>query len=64
MLIFAYFIIIFLLLARRGSRACGGVGFDVATGKFCVLDPGEIYAAGSEGWDGGRGGGVDQPEIK
>lgn len=42
-----------------------GVGFDVATGKFCVLDPGEIYAAGSGvrrvGW---RGGGVDQPEIK
>lgn len=34
MLIFVYFIIIFLLLAGRGSRPCVRGGFDVATGKF------------------------------
>lgn len=32
----------------------GGVGFDVATGEVCVLDPREIYAAGS-GMMGGGG---------
>lgn len=38
------------------------MGFDVATGEVCVLDPREIYAAGSGGRRGE--GGVDQPEIK
>lgn len=32
----------------------------MATGEVCVLDPREIYAAGSGGWEGG----VDQPEMK
>lgn len=59
MLIFVYFIIIFFFLpggfralnAQRGREG----GFDVPTGDVCVLDPREIYAAGSggSGWGGG-----------
>lgn len=51
MLIFVYFIIIFSS-CQGGSGCTAGEGraaggFDVATGEVCVLDPREIYAAGS-----------------
>lgn len=49
MLFFVYFIMISFFLSAEGGQ--GGVGFDVATGEVCVLDPRDI-CCGSEGWEG------------